>query len=292
MRGSGRIRAIARKVQTAQTERRKLRWQRQMNPTGKTTPVFLVGNGRSGTSMLVFHLTRSWHINLFNEDHPAAFENWFLRDFEVIDRLLADSYAPITLLKPIKDTYRMRAIQARYPQGKVLFAFRHFDDVINSARKRFYIDFGKKIGKTIDEIIPPVDRWLQDDFAEYAAAPPPASTRQFIRSRWRADLNLESKIALHWLFVNRLFFDLGLDADTAVLPIRYELLVSQPAVEFRKLCEFLKIPFEDRMVADVFATSIRKKEAPDLDPVIREDCEALYQRLSAVVAVDETVVQS
>ena len=294
MRGLGRIRAIAQKVQTANSERRKLRWQRQVNPTGQTMPVFLVGNGRSGTSMLVYHLTRSWHIDLYNEDNPAAFDKWFLRDFEVIDGLLEESCAPIALFKPIKDTYRIRTIQARYPHSKVLFAFRHFDDVINSSRKRFYIDFGRKVGKTIDEITPPVDRWMADEFAEYADALPPESTRQFIRSLWRDDLNLESKIALHWLFVNRLFFDLGVDADTvtsassvqAVLPICYESLVSEPKATFRSVCHFLEIPFTDKMVADVFATSIGKKDAPALDPAIRAACEDLYARLCAVAGVD------
>ena len=150
--------------------------------------------------MLVFHLTRSWCIQLYNEDNEAAFQQWFLRDFQTIDQLVENSNASIVLLKPIKDTYQIQNFQAHYSNSKVLFSFRHFDDVIKSSIKRFYIDFGQKIGKTVAEITPPVDRWMIDDFAEYQAAPPPEKTKALIRGLWHEGLNLESKIALHWLF--------------------------------------------------------------------------------------------
>ncbi len=285
MRGIGRVRKVVQTMQSAQEMRRKQRWQRRMNPDGVTKPVFLVGNGRSGTSMLVFHLTRSWHIDLYNEDNPAAFEKWFLRDLSVVEKLIAQSDAPIVLLKPIKDTYRICTLQKRFPTAKVLFAFRHFDDVINSSRKRFYVDFGQKIGKTVEQITPPVDRWVQDDFGEYDAAPPPVESKALIKSLWRADLNLESKIALHWLFVNRLFFDLKLNEDADVKAIRYESLVSNPAAEFQAICDFLEIPFSDEMGEGVFASSINKKETPDLDAAIREACERVYGRLCGVVGL-------
>lgn len=279
MRGIGRVRAVAHQAKSHFESRRRIQWQQKINPSRFSTPVFLVGNGRSGTSMLVFHLTRSWHIDLFNEDNPAAFENWFLRDFETIDALVAASYAPIVLLKPIKDTYRIHRLQARFPNCKVLFSCRHFDDVINSSLKRFYIDFGRKVGKKVDEIVPPVDRWMSDDFAEYAEAVPPEKTKRFIRSLWREDLSLESKIALHWLFVNSLYFELGLVENTAVHLVKYESLVSQPDLEFKAICHFLDIPFEQKMITDVFASSINKKSAPNLDPMVAEACAALWFEL-------------
>lgn len=280
IRGLGRVRAVAHQLQSNYETWRRVQWQRKMNPSGESTPVFLVGNGRSGTSMLVFHLTRSWCIQLYNEDNPAAFDKWFLRDFKTIDQLLEGSAAPIVLLKPIKDTYQVRNLQAYYPNSKVLFSFRHFDDVINSSVKRFYIDFGGKVGKKVEEITPPVDRWMADDFAEYHLATPPQKTKDFIRSIWREDLNLESKIACHWLFVNSLFFDLGLDSDPSVKIVKYESLVSHPKEQFSAICHFLDIPFDQEMVADVFASSINKKASPDLDDTIREACDELWQRLS------------
>ncbi|MCP5098674.1 MAG: sulfotransferase [Chloroflexi bacterium] len=285
MRGIGRLQAAANKAKDARELRRKQQWQRKYNPARETVPVFLVGNGRSGTSMLVYHLTRSWHIDLYNEDNPAAFDKWFLRDLSVIKKIVADSCAPVTLFKPIKDTYRTHTLQARFPQAKVLFSFRHFDDVINSSRKRFYVDFGQKVGKTVEQITPPVDRWMADGFAEYADALPPEKTQQFIRSLWHESLSLESKIALHWLFVNSLFFDLDLDSDATVKAVRYESLVSNPQGEFEAICAFLTIPFEAKMVHDVFASSIKKKNAPDLDPAIRTACKAVYQRLCDAIGV-------
>lgn len=285
IRGMGRVRAVAHQVQTNVETWRRVQWQRKQNPSGQSTPVFLLGNGRSGTSMLVFHLTRSWHIELYNEDNPSAFEKWFLRDFAIIDDLIEQSPAPIVLLKPIKDTYQVRNLQAHFSNSKVLFSCRHFDDVINSSIKRFYIDYGRKVGKTIEQITPPVDRWMADDFAEYSASPPPEATKDFIRSLWHKDLNLESKIAMHWLFVNRLFFDLQLYRNMAVKLIRYESLVSHPEQQFKAICQFLEIPFTQEMVADVFASSINKKDSPPLNDDIRQACDALWQKLSDTAAV-------
>ena len=46
---------------------------------------FIVGCGRSGTNMLADLFSRSWRVELFNEDHPAAFENRRLLPFQQIE---------------------------------------------------------------------------------------------------------------------------------------------------------------------------------------------------------------
>jgi len=269
LRAIRRARAEWYRFQAAEKEWRKRLRQRLQNPSGKSRPVFLVGCGRSGTSMLVYHLARSWRVELYNEDHPAAFERWRLRDLSVLDSLLEQSYAPLVLFKPILDTHRTRLLLARFPEAKVIFAFRHYTDVINSSLKRF----------GIENRINHVRGWMNEDFAEFATAPPPPKTQAFIRSLWNPALSPESGAALYWLFYNRLYFDLGLKQEARVKLVRYESVVANSQPEFQALCQFLGIPFEPQMVEGIFASSVKQAELPNLDPAVRRACDALWQQL-------------
>jgi hypothetical protein len=278
----GKIKSTLNHLITAEVELRKSIWQRWNNPTGYTTPAFLVGNGRSGTSMIVRHLAKSWQIDLYNENNAAAFNTWFIQDLSVIEDLVRDSYASLALFKPLRDTYRTPLLLSRFPLAKVLFAFRHYDDVINSARKKFYDEDGLTVNPKnimVEDRRPHVIRWVTNDFAEFSTFPPPEETKHFILSRWKPSLSLESNIALQWLFTNRLYFDYNLDRNNRVKIVRYESIVTDPVNEFKSLCQFLGLDYEPQIVKGIFTSSIRRDPTPKLDPIIRSDCQELWQRL-------------
>jgi hypothetical protein len=110
IRGFGAVRRASHNLGRLQAAFSRSLVQRLRNPSGDSRPVFLVGAGRSGTSMIVRHLARTWQVALFNEDDPAAFRDYHLRDFAEVRELISRSRAPITLFKPIKDTHRTRAL--------------------------------------------------------------------------------------------------------------------------------------------------------------------------------------
>lgn len=255
-------------LRTKQEHFRKSFWQRLY--TGTSTPVFLVGCGRSGTSMLIWQLDKSWQIQLYNENHPAAFDNFRLRDLKTIETLTQSSRAPVTLYKPILDTNMTPMLMQRFPTSKVIFAFRHYDDVINSSLKKF----------GTHNRINHVKRWMEDDFAELSAAPPPESSKNFVRERWQPDMSPEEGAALFWLFYNRLYYDLPLHGNERVDLIRYETLVAEPRQEFERLTRFMGLTFEERMVEGVFASSVKRDKSPALRDSLRADCDALYHQLS------------
>lgn len=267
--GAGRLRQALRQLQIATSTRQTHLKQRWYNRSGETTPVFLVGCGRSGTSMLAYHLARSWRLELYNEDNPAAFDRWRLRELPVIAELVERSYAPFVLFKPILDTYKTQHLLDRFPTAKFIFVFRHYDDVINSSIRRFGAE--NRIGH--------VNAWMNDGFGEFAALPPPESTQTFIRSLWKSSLSAESGAALFWLFQNRLFFDLALATNQRVRLAGYESIVARPDDELAQLCRFLGIPFEPHLAAGIFASSVNRHTRPQLDPEIEAACAHLWQRL-------------
>lgn len=265
-----RIQGRINKLRASQNRYRRRLWQRLNNPAGLSMPAFLIGCGRSGTSLIVYQINKSWQTDLYNEDNPAAFYKWRLHDLEVIAKLIEQSYAKVVMFKPILDTFRINDLLSRFPDAKVFFAYRHFDDVINSSLKRF----------GINNRINHVNSWIHEDFHEFAACPPPEETKSYIRSKWRPALNSQTGAALYWLFQNRLYFDLGLDQDERVKLISYEAVVAGPVKEFEDSCGFLGIPYEPIIAEGVYSSSIKRDPPPDVDESIREDCEELWHTMT------------
>lgn len=264
------IRSVQNRLLAKQNEMRKDKLRRRHNPSGVSLPIFLVGCGRSGTSMFIWQLDKSWQIKLYNEDHPAAFDEYRLRDFRVVARLTQESIAPFTLFKPILDTVQTMELLDHFPGSKAIFAFRHYTDVINSSLKKF---------GTYNRINH-VKGWMTEDFAEFAVCPPPEASKEVVRVLWANDLSPEEGAALYWLFYNRLYYDLGLHDDPRTILIRYETLVTEPREQFEKVIAFLGAEFEEKMVEGVHARSINKNDPPPLRPAIMTACEELYELMS------------
>lgn len=225
--------------------------------------------------MLVVQLGRTWQLDIYNENNPAAFEDWFLRDLPTIHQLVSESHAPIVLFKPILETYRASHLLKSFPDSRIIFAFRHYHDVINSSLKKF--------GEM--NRISHVNSWIQDDFSEFADLLPPSETQQYIRDLWRPNLSPQAGAALYWLFQNRLFFDLGLlDTNNARL-VCYEAVVADPISQFASLCDFLGVRFESSMTKGIFDSSIHRDSPPIIIDHIRQECEQMWQRLTMTAKV-------
>ena len=125
-------------------------------------PIFILGCGRSGTDLVAEHLNRSFQIKLYNESDPAVFVNWRLIGLDVVESLTANSRSDVVLFKPIVETYRARELLDQFADGKVLFVFRHYNDVITSS-VRFYGD------KTIRRR---AEKWRESGFSVFLRALP------------------------------------------------------------------------------------------------------------------------
>lgn len=273
MKGIDLGRSLQYRVETAHYSIRKMIWRFLYHRADRSVPVFLIGCGRSGTNMVVRHLEKSGQVKLYNEDHPSAFEKWRIRGLDVIEQLINRCTAPFIIFKPILDTHQTNVFLSHFPNAKIVFMFRHYDDVINSSIRRF----------GSDNRLNHVRCWIENDFSEFASAPLPIETKEFIRSRWNPSLTPEIGAALFWLFSNRLFFDLGLAQDERVLLICYESLVSNPRKEFKLLAKFLGLTFKEQIIKGIFASSIQRNPPPKIGTQIRADCEELWQSLNQYV---------
>jgi len=245
-------------------------YQSVTNRAGDSVPVFLTGCGRSGTNFLVSQLDRFWNVELFNEADARAFEKWRLRDFSEVRKLVSRSFAEYVLFKPINDTYRMTRLLEEFPDAKIIFQYRHYNDVVNSILRG---PFGSRKHLVGD--------WVNGGFQEFSRYPPTRETQNELKALYRKDLDDASASALYWWLQNRFLFDQHLEADPRVLMIGYEHMVTDAKAAFASACTFLGLEFSPKVLRRVSHSSLKKNREPYLEERIKEKCTEMMMRILA-----------
>lgn len=236
--------------------------------TGRDTrAVFAVGSGRSGTDLVVHCLGQSLEVAVLNEDNPAVFDHWRLRELTIVRNEIARAGAEIALLKPIVETQRVAELLDAFPGSRALFIVRHFHDTINS-RVKFFGDSQQGM----------VDTWLATDFERFQALP--AAVRETVRVAWAVDQSTTTAAAIAWLVINASYVYLQLHADPRVQLMHYESLVGESVPCLKRTCDFVGIAYHDRMTREIYGTSVRRTEPPELPPGLDAACTALWTTLA------------
>lgn len=234
--------------------------------------VFVGGVQRSGTNMVMDVLERSALTDVFREGDPRAFQDFQMRPRDVIHALVAASPAPRVVIKALCELQELRALMDDFDPARTLWVVRRYDDMINSHMKKW-----RGCPKVIGSIIE--DR----DAAGWRGRGMSPATRDVLIRHYRPDIGHASAVALFWYLRNILFFEQGFDTDPRVLVIRYESLVTDPARAFRRAFAFLDTPFEPRLTQAIFASSVGKEAAPEVEPEIRALCDGLVRRFEPLM---------
>jgi hypothetical protein len=252
---------------------RKILWRFRNGTAPETTPIFIVGSQRSGTGMLGQVLGKSPEIENLGESDPRAFEQYFIRPDETVDRVIRECKCRFMVFKPLKDSERIHHFLARYPASKALWAYRFYADRINSAVKEFgrhpldvfeaFAD-GRRDAWQLRRIDPQVER--------------------VVRRFDPRDLTPHEGAALMWWVRNSLYFSLGLEKESRVRLWSYDQFVRNPERELVSLLDFLGARKFSFMLSDVHGESYRKDVPPELRGEIRELCQSLYDRLESASA--------
>jgi hypothetical protein len=251
----------------------KWRWRlaHRGRPPGGTA-VFLVGVQRSGTNMLVRGLERSAEFAVYNENHRAAFDRFQLRPDPVVRRLIEQSHHPYVLFKPLCDTHRTPELLdglgvRRAPQA--MWAYRSVDGRARSAVAKF----GDVNRRVLRELAHGGgrSRWEAQRLS-------PDSLELIASFDWDRMGPLDAA-ALFWYVRNRLYFELGLAGRPDVLLVSYDAMVARPEAEMTRICEFLGVAYDRRLVSHVKPRPAGQAGALQLDPRIRARCDELAARL-------------
>ena len=231
-------------------------------------PVFICGEQRSGTNFLMNVLERCRETECFHENDEDAFDNYRLRDGNTLERLIDRSGARIVAFKPICDSQNLGALLARFPQARALWAFRRYQDVVNSSLRNF-----TQHREYLDLMLhrPDVAKWRVENVTPDDMA--------LVRRFYDRGVSDASARALIWYLRNRLFFQQGCDTDPRVRLTRYEDLVTDPRGSFATIFAFLGMSDNPAAWRIAFNSSLGRNDPPELDPDIAELCDLLHARL-------------
>ena len=230
--------------------------------------LFVAGMQRSGTNMLMELLECSFVTDVYHEWDERAFDNYQMRDREVIDALVKRSGARIFTIKALCELQDLPDLRAYYTPAKVLWIFRSYGDVVNSMMNSFN-NMDKQIIRISDD--PESEAWLGKGMS--------TETHDILKKHVSPDINLANASALQWYLRNILFFEHGFDKDEKVLALSYDKLVRDPEIEIARVFQFSGLHFTNRIARKIYAASIGKRPSPVLDEGVKALCENLQQRI-------------
>lgn len=241
------------------------------NKSATKQAVFVAGVQRSGTNMMMDVLEQSYDTDVYHETDNRAFEDYEMRPRTVIHRLVNTSKASVVVIKALCELHEVRQLLDEFAPAKGIWIVRDFADVVNS-HLALWTSMPRNLGLIVK------DR----NAAGWRGRGMSDATHALVKKLYHPDMSNASACALFWYFRNILFFEQGLDRDERVSLMYYESLVTNPAEQFSRLLDFLGIQYSPRITSMVFATSVRKRSPRDIDPAIREICEALAARFNAL----------
>jgi hypothetical protein len=263
-------------VDRARKAAAKWRWRRANGvAAGSAVPVFLVGLQRSGTNMVVRGLEASPEFEVHNENDRRAFDRFQLRPLPAIRDIVQASRHAYVLFKPLCDSHRtpelLDDLDAGGP-GRAIWAYRSVDGRVASSLAKF----GASNLRALAEIAAgrAADAWQAQGLS--------GENRALIGSFDYTAMTPATAAALFWYVRNALFFELGLDRRPDVTLVSYDRFVAGPEATMEGLCRFLGVDWNPALVAHVETRPGASRPPFDLDPVVRERCTELQQRLDAV----------
>ena len=175
------------------------------------------------------------------------------------------------IFKALNDSFRLSELLEHFPEGRAIWAFRHYDGVVNSVLKRWPGERNR-----IDTIVSDPDSggWRGRGMSQ--------ATLKTLRRLYRKDMNDASAEALFWFHRNQLLFDQNLHTDSRTILLNYEALVTNPKAEIARIQKLTGISFSPAMYRLVSPASLKEEATCEIDPAIRIVCDEMYGSLCSV----------
>jgi hypothetical protein len=239
----------------------------------ETTPVFVLGIQRSGTTMLMFAFHLHPDIAVYDESRASkAFFDFQLRGMETTEKLIQTSPFPVACFKPLADSHRATQLLQRFPSARCIWALREYHDVANSFLRKF-----PHATRAIRLVCSDQEGggWFQEGVSE--------ETGQILRNLPWQNFTDYDFACLVWWTRNRLFFEQNFDKEKRVLLLRYEKLVTAPEESFAEVTNFIGIPFSTQMTRYIHARSISRHSPPMLNPSVQKLCDELTASFTVLI---------
>ena len=237
-------------------------------------PVFVVGLQRSGTTMILRTFEHSSECRVYQEWNQLAYKRAHrLRHDIKIKHLIEKSDKKIVVFKPLNDTQNADRFFYLQKNTKVIWVYRNYYDVANSAKKKW--------GTIHKNIMTSLCKGSLEHprHHTYKERITPETLEQ-VKIVFKEDMSDEDGAALLWYVRNSIYFDLNLDKEDRVLLVKYEDLVTDPIQHFKTIFDFILCPFTEEYVKDIHNSSIKREHQPVFDSKVKCLCDEMTNRLN------------
>jgi len=243
-------------------------WRTMVDTSAEKQIVFVAGVQRSGTNMTMDVLERCFDTDLYHERDDRAFDKYEMRPYSVIRSLIEKSKASCVVFKALCELQYATKLLEEFAPAKMMWVYRDYHDVVNS-----HLVLWTGMPDSLKKIVNDRDSagWRGRDISDELHA--------LIKEYYYDDISNASACALFWYFRNKLFFEQKLEDDDRVMLISYNSMVTEPQKYFSKMFEFLGLDYTSRVSKKVFSSSVRKKQAPEIDPKISALCDSMMKQL-------------
>lgn len=243
----------------------------RLRPAGQpAVPVFLFGEMRSGTNMLLECFEHAPAAETFNETDPEAFVDYELRDPSELHRLVDRSRASHVVFKPTADTSRARELLDGFSPARGIWIYRRYQDAVNSALA-LWTQHREYLRLILEE--PERTRWRAVGLSR--------ADLELMRHHYARGADDASSRALIWYVRNRVYLRDCLDVRADALLVNYEDLVTRPGRILPGVFGFVGMPYRVAYGRHVVGTSIGRAPPPSIDAEIASLCDALMLQLDA-----------
>lgn len=238
-------------------------------PEAERLVIFVAGQQRSGTNMLMDVLDRHWRTDVYHETDPRAFDQFQMRDLATIKTLVKRSSASHIVIKSLCESQRLRALLDAFPRARAIWLVRDHHDVSESMARQFSTTAKVLMQMRAD---PACGGWRREGIS--------TSVRTLLDDCVHEDITEVSAAAFQWFMRNQLYFDQALYRDRRVKLVFYEDLVTNPEPMFEDIMASLDLDYRPALIADVSGGSVSKTGKPPIDPRIDALCRQLHDRLA------------
>lgn len=243
--------------------------------------LFIIGNQRSGTTMLNEAFDRDFRSKTFGEDGGLAKGEgrgtryrWL--PYEEIARIFSSERAPLIVAKPLVESQHILEILEFFRNSKAIWMYRHYRGVVNSGTLRFG---SKPTYYNLRAIIEPQpDHWYAENVSE--------QTKYIVSKYFQKNRSLQDLKALAWYVRNVLFFEQNLYRNQNVTLCKYEEIVTHPQQVLKRLYRFIGMSYPgDSIARSIHSHSVAKGQDINLSGDIQELCDELYSRMNKAYAL-------
>jgi hypothetical protein len=238
-------------------------------PNREAMPVFVLGYGRSGTTMVLNTFALDERIEIFGENDPRIAHDFKLV-FERVGFQISTCKAEVMVLKPILNSFDASIILKNYANSKVIWMLRDYYDVVASAIARFGLTVADYLKEKV--LIGKGNNWLANGI--------PEETLTILRQVEKSCFTIYDWMALVWWSVNRtILIDRVYESERFML-LRYEHLVRSPELILTNLYGFMRLEYKRGIGKYIHETSVGKGSGVHLNRTVQEMCQALTTEIA------------